>query len=195
MMTSRAEYRLHLRQDNCDLRLTEIGRKIGLVDDKRWKIFLKKKKNLELAQKELTKIVAPKTEINEMLSQIGETPLSTGTTVENLLKRANVTAKMLQSTLGIFENFDDEILQEITIETKYQGYIEKEQSQIEDAKRQEKMLLPKNFDYNQIKGLRLEAREKLNKIQPLNMGQASRISGVSPADIAVLTVYLKTMEK
>ena len=195
MMTSRAEYRLHLRQDNCDLRLTEIGRKVGLVDDRRWKIFLKKKKNFELAQKELSKIVAPKKEINEMLSQIGETPLSTGTTVENLLKRANVTAKMLQSALGIFENFDDEILQEITIETKYQGYIEKEQSQIEDAKRQEKMLLPKNFDYNQIKGLRLEAREKLNKIQPLNMGQASRISGVSPADIAVLTVYLKTMEK
>ena len=195
MMTSRAEYRLHLRQDNCDLRLTEIGRKIGLVDDKRWKIFLKKKKNLEKARQELSKIVPPKKEINEMLSQIGETPLSTGTSVGNLLKRANVTAKMLQNTLGIFDGFDDEILQEITIETKYQGYIEKEQAQIDDAKRQEKMLLPKNFDYNEIKGLRLEAREKLNQIQPISLGQASRISGVSPADIAVLTVYMKSIEK
>ncbi len=192
MLTSRAEYRLHLRQDNCDLRLTEIGRKVGLVDDKRWRLFLKKKKNLELAKQELTKIIAPNKKINDILISVGETPLSTGTSVQNMLKRANVTAKMLKETIGIFEKFDDEILNEITIQTKYEGYIEKEQAQIEDAKRQEKIVLPQNFDYSTIAGLRLEAREKLNKIKPLNMGQASRISGVSPADIAVLTVYLKS---
>lgn len=192
MLTSRAEYRLHLRQDNCDLRLTEIGRKIGLVDDERYKIFLKKKKQLKNAEKELVKIIAPGKEINQMLQNIGETPLYTGTSVKNLLKRTNVTAIMLKHAIGVFEKFNDEILQEITIQTKYGGYIEKEQVQIEDAKRQEKIILPQNFDYSLIAGLRLEAREKLNKVKPLNMGQAGRISGVSPADIAVLTVYLKS---
>ena len=192
MMTSRAEYRLHLRQDNCDMRLTEIGRKIGLVDETRYKIFLKKKKNIEKCQKELSKIIAPGKEINTMLESVGETPLTTGASVENLLKRTNVTAKMLQQTLGIFKNQKDDVLNALTINTKYSGYIEKEQKQIDDAKRQEKMLLPQNFDYSTIEGLRLEAREKLNKIKPLNMGQASRISGVSPADISVLTVFLKS---
>lgn len=192
MLTSRAEYRLHLRQDNCDLRLTEIGREYGLVDDERWKIFLKKKNALKKAKKELSKIIAPSKQINDMLESVGETPLYTGASVDNLLKRANVTAKMLQQTLGIFKGIKDNVLNELTIETKYEGYIQKEEKQIEEAKRQEKMLLPKNFDYSQIAGLRLEAREKLNKVMPLNMGQASRISGVSPADISVLTVYLKS---
>lgn len=192
MLTSRAEYRLHLRQDNCDLRLTEIGRNFGLVDDNRWNIFLKKKKNLEKCRKELSKIIPPNESINKMLIEVGETPLSTGASVENLLKRTNVTAKMLQTTIGLFKNQKDDVLNEITIETKYSGYIEKEQRQIDDAKRQEKMQLPQDFDYSQIEGLRLEAREKLNKIKPLNMGQASRISGVSPADISVLTVFLKS---
>ncbi|HAJ77965.1 MAG TPA: tRNA uridine-5-carboxymethylaminomethyl(34) synthesis enzyme MnmG [Clostridiales bacterium] len=192
MLTSRAEYRLHLRQDNCDLRLTEIGRSIGLVDDERYKIFLKKQKDLKRAEKELVKIVAPSKSINEMLEGVNEAPLQTGASVKNLLKRTSVTAKMLKDAIGVFRNFNDEILQEITIQTKYEGYIEKEQVQIEDAKRQEKIVLPQNFDYSTILGLRLEAREKLNKVKPLNMGQASRISGVSPADIAVLTVYLKS---
>ena len=192
MLTSRAEYRLHLRQDNCDLRLTEIGREFGLVDDERWNIFLKKKRALKRAEKELSKIISPNRSINELLKSIGETELLTGTTVKNMLRRSGITAKMLKATLGLFKGFNDEVLNEITIQTKYEGYIAKEQVQIEDAKRQEKMILPQDFDYNQIAGLRLEAREKLSKIQPLNMGQASRISGVSPADIAVLTVYLKS---
>ena len=192
MMTSRAEYRLHLRQDNCDLRLTEIGRKIGLVDDERWKIYLKKKNGLKKAEKDFDKIVAPSKEVNEMLSSAGEEQLKTGATVLNLLKRANVTAEMLQKTIGVFKNLKKDVLAELTIQAKYAGYIEKEQRQIDDAKRQEKMLLPLDFDYNQIAGLRLEAREKLNTIKPLNMGQASRISGVSPADIAVFTVFLKS---
>ncbi len=192
MLTSRAEYRLHLRQDNCDLRLTEIGREYGLVDDERWNLFLKKKKAIKRAEKQLSKVIAPSKKINDMLKSVGETELSTGTTVQNMLRRSGITAKMLKDTLGLFKGFNDEVLNEITIQTKYEGYIAKEQVQIDDAKRQEKIILPQNFDYNQIAGLRLEAREKLSKIQPLNMGQASRISGVSPADIAVLTVYLKS---
>ena len=192
MMTSRAEYRLHLRQDNCDLRLTEIGRKIGLVDDERWKLFLKKKQGLKKAEKDFDKIVAPNKVVNEMLENAGEEPLKTGATVLNLLKRANITAEMLQKTLSVFKGLKKDVLSELTIQTKYAGYIEKEQRQIDDAKRQEKIILPTDFDYSQIVGLRLEAREKLNSIKPLNMGQASRISGVSPADIAVLTVFLKS---
>lgn len=191
MLTSRAEYRLHLRQDNCDLRLTQIGRDVGLVDDTRWKLFLKKKANLKKAEKELDKIIAPNKAINEMLQSAKEPPLCTGTSVKNLLRRSNVTAKMLQNTLGIFKGQKQDVLNELTIETKYAGYIEKEQRQINEAKRQEKMILPQDFDYSTIAGLRLEAREKLNKVKPLNMGQASRISGVSPADISVLTVFLK----
>ena len=192
MLTSRAEYRLHLRQDNCDLRLTEIGREYGLVDDERWNLFLKKKKAIKRAEKQLLKVIAPSKKINDMLKSVGETELSTGTTVQNMLRRSGITAKMLKDILGLFKGLNDEVLNEITIQTKYEGYIAKEQVQIDDAKRQEKIILPQNFDYNQIAGLRLEAREKLSKIQPLNMGQASRISGVSPADIAVLTVYLKS---
>ena len=195
MMTSRAEYRLHLRQDNADLRLTEIGRKVGLVDDKRYKIFKTKLKNIEKAKKECLQVLSPSKQLNDYLTSIGETPVEQGVSIENLLKRPNVTALDLQKNFGLFKNYKLDVLNQITLQIKYDGYIKKQLEQIESAKKAENTLIPDNLDYKQIKGLRLEAIQKLNEIKPLNLGQASRISGVSPADISVLTIYLKSKTK
>ena len=195
MMTSRAEFRLHLRQDNADQRLTEIGRKVGLVDDKRYKIFKKKMKNLEKAKLELSKVLSPTKELNDYLISKNETTVSGGITLENLLKRPAITAKELQEKFEVFKGFDNNILNLITLQIKYDGYIKKQLAQIEQANKVEEMPIPNDIDFNSISGLRLEAREKLSNIKPLNIGQASRISGVSPADISVLTVYLKSKKQ
>ena len=195
MMTSRAEYRLHLRQDNADLRLTEIGRKVGLVDDKRYKIFKTKLKNIDKAKKECLKVLSPSKQLNDYLTSIGETHVSQGVSIENLLKRPNVTAVDLQKNFGLFKNHKLDVLNQVTLQIKYDGYIKKQLEQIESAKKAENTIIPEDLDYKQIKGLRLEAIQKLNEIKPLNLGQASRISGVSPADISVLTIYLKSKTK
>jgi len=196
MMTSRAEYRLHLRQDNADLRLTEIGRKIGLVDDKRYKIYKKRIKDLEMIKKLLDLRFGIKSVYAKMFESKGETFSSSGMTIRDMIRRANITIKdVVDCDTTLFDKFSIQDLKEIEIQEKYSGYLTRQEIQINQSKKSENIQLNSDFDYSTIKGLRIEAQQKLNKIKPLTLGQASRISGVSPADIAVLMVYLKSTKK
>ena len=188
MMTSRAEHRLILRQDNADMRLTELGREIGLVSDDRYEKFLRKKEQIERAQKQLKTVVSPKV-YGPLFDSKNEPVTGAGLTVDEMLRRANITCKDIQ-TLGFFADIDDDALYEIEIESKYSGYIEKEKEAIAQANKLENKPLPADIDYLSIEGLRIEARQKLHKIRPTNLGQAGRILGVSPADIQILIVYL-----
>lgn len=191
MMTSRSEYRLILRQDNADVRLTPIGRKIGLISDDRWERFNKKQKLKEQEIKRISKtVIPPGDKINDILVSRETTPLSTGAKLIDLLRRPQLSYKDLEPIDSTRPKLDANIFEQVEIEVKYSGYIEKQLKQVEQMQKLEKKKLPENFDYNEIKGLRLEAQEKLNKIKPLNIGQASRISGVSPADINVLLIWL-----
>lgn len=191
MMTSRSEYRLVLRQDNADVRLTPIGRKIGLISDDRWERFNKKQSLKAEEIKRIGKIVIPPGEkINEILVSRETTPLFTGAKLIDLLRRPQISYKDLEPVDTTRPDLDSNIFEQVEIEVKYAGYIEKQLKQVEQTQKLEKKKLPSDFDYTEIKGLRLEAQEKLNKIKPLNIGQASRISGVSPADINVLLIWL-----
>ena len=192
MMTSRAEYRLLLRQDNADLRLTEIGHNVGLISDERYQKFLNKKENIEKEIKRLKELtVKPTQKVNELLEKYGTTPLTTGTKMAELLKRTELDYDKLAE---IDEERPDLSLQEkeeVEIQIKYEGYIKMQEAQVEKFKKLETKLLPEDMNYEEIKGLSLEARQKLNKFKPHSIGQASRISGVSPADISVLLIYLQ----
>ena len=191
MMTSRAEFRLILRQDNADQRLTEIGRKVGLVDDKRYNKFKRKMRNIEKLKAEIKQNLKPTKELKAFLESVGEKFPEHGASVESLIKRPAVTLEALNKALKLFKGYSREVITAVEIDTKYSGYLARQQEQALQAKKLEEKKIPADFDYLKLDGLRLEAREKLNKIKPLSVGMASRISGVSPADITVLLMYLK----
>lgn len=196
MMTSRAEYRLLLRQDNADIRLTEKGYKVGLVTQERYNNFLIRKEKINNEIKRIKKvIITPCKETNEVLDKIGSSNINTGVTVYELIKRPEVTYEATGKLDKEREPEIHDIGDEVEIEIKYKGYIEKQMQQVEQYKKMEEKKIPKYLDYNDINGLRIEAKQKLTKIKPESIGQASRISGVSPADISVLLIYIEQIRR
>ena len=196
MMTSRAEYRLLLRQDNADLRLTEKGYEVGLISEERYNKFKEKKENIikEISRLEHL-IVKPTEEVNEFLRRNGSSEINTGIKMSDLLKRTELNYNKLVEIDKNRPQLSDMEKKQVEIQIKYIGYINLQKGQVEKFRKLEKKILPENIDYTEIKGLRIEARQKLNKIRPNSVGQASRISGVSPADISVLLIYLEQINR
>ena len=192
MMTSRAEYRLLLRQDNADLRLTPIGYKVGLISEERYKNFLKKKENIEKEIERTKKVnIKPTEEVNKFLKEQGSTPINQGVKLFDLLKRSEITYKSLEIFDKNRPNLTKQEQEQVEIQIKYEGYIKLQLEQVKKFKKLETKMLPEDMDYKNLKGISLEARQKLDKFRPISIGQASRISGVSPADISVLLIYLE----
>ncbi len=196
MMTSRSEYRLILRQDNADLRLTPLGREIGLVGDERWNRFRAKKQAIEAEIRRLERVTIPLSEgLNAMLVSRETSPVTAGTKAAELLRRPQIGYGDISPFDPSAPALPKEVWEQAEIEMKYAGYIKKQLAQVEQMKKLESRLLPEEMDYREVSGLRLEAQEKLNRVKPLNIGQASRISGVSPADISVLMIWLEQKRK
>lgn len=196
MMTSRAEYRLLLRQDNADLRLTEIGHKIGLISEERYKKFLEKKKNIENEINRISKkTIKPTEKVNEFLKSKGSSTINDGIKLNELLKRTELNYKDLKEIDEEMPNLTKEEAEQVQIQVKYEGYIKMQMAQVNKFKKLEDKKLPETINYEDIKGISLEGRQKLNKFKPASVGQASRISGVSPADISVLLIYLEQQRK
>ncbi|MCQ2441443.1 MAG: tRNA uridine-5-carboxymethylaminomethyl(34) synthesis enzyme MnmG [Clostridia bacterium] len=193
MMTSRSEYRLLLRQDNADERLMPTGYKIGLISDSEYSEFTERVKLKEEEIKRVKSVfLAPSDELNNLLIEKGTAPLTTGTRLSDLIKRPQLDYKCLAPFDKSRPNLLDDICERVETEIKYEGYITRQQAQVNEMLRLEKKTIPKGINYDDVYGLRLEAREKLKKVNPANIGQASRISGVSPSDISVLLIYLKS---
>ena len=190
LLTSRAEFRLLLRSDNADLRLRDYGHDVGLIDEERYQRFLDKKKKIEELNLKLQNFrITPTIEVNSYLESIGSSILKDGISLYDLLKRSEINIDNIKHFIDI--DYDDEIIEQVVINTKYDGYIKKEEKEALKMLKLESKEIPLNIDYNKIKNIASEARQKLNEVRPTTIGQASRISGVNPADIAVLSVYLK----
>jgi tRNA uridine 5-carboxymethylaminomethyl modification enzyme len=196
VMTSRSEYRLLLRQDNADERLTDIGRRVGLINDERYARFTEKRGLIEKEIRRMNKtVIAPSEETNGLLLSLNSTPLKTGIKLSELIKRPEISYKAIEKIDTCRECLPRLVWEAAEIAVKYEGYIKRELGEVEKQKKLEEKALPKDINYKAILGLRLEAAEKLEKIKPVNIGQASRISGVSPADIGVLLIYLSSGKK
>lgn len=192
MMTSRAEYRLLLRQDNADLRLTEIGHEIGLISDERYNRFLEKKQSIEKEIKRVNGVnIAPSEKTNDLLTSLGTAELSTGAKLSELIRRPELTYDLLAPIDEARPELSDEVREQVNIQIKYDGYIKRQLKQVEQFKKLEEKKIPEDINYDEVMGLRIEARQKLAAVRPVSIGQASRISGVSPADVNMLLVHLE----
>jgi tRNA uridine 5-carboxymethylaminomethyl modification enzyme len=192
LLTSRAEYRLLLRHDNADLRLTELGYKIGLISEERYQKFLAKKEAIEREKKRLqTYIIKPTPEVQEVIRKAGGSELKDGIRAADLLRRPEMTYEHIQQIAPAEEEISPEVAEQVEIQIKYEGYIQKSLQQVERLKKMENKKIPEDIDYDAIHGLATEARQKLKQVRPLSIAQASRISGVNPADISILLVYLE----
>lgn len=196
MFTSRAEFRLLLREDNADLRLTDLGREVGLVDDDRYQYFSRKKQEIQKGWELLTQILfSPTAETNQVLIKLGSQALRKQMTLKELLRRPELKWKDLFPLCPELSHIKPEVAEQLAIQARYEGYLERQEEQVKRFEKNEQILIPDQFEYQNLSGLSNEIKEKLKNIRPGTLGQASRISGVTPAAITILQIHIKKMNK